>query len=389
MLSSSLHVMETYDLTHETRLTKQARLVLRHGLAERVVIAGRWEPGKPRIERIENSIDFVRIPMLRGSSYRILEPLRRWDAGRRLFNLAREIRPHLIDCHNLSALGWCVRVRRLLGSPLVYVPHELETERNGLSGLRKSAEKRAERRLISHCDAVVVVSDSIADWYAHEYRMKRPIVVRNVPEIKGEKPEPNLRLWRDKFLIPDSHLVFIYQGGLFRGRRIEQLLRVFARAKADRHIVFMGYGELRGEVEAAAKSRSNVHFAPPVKMDQVLQHTAGADVGLVGVANVCLSYFYSLPNKLFEFLMAGIPSLMPEYPEMALVAKGSGCGWVVGEKDEEWVAAINALSPEDVAHGKRAARAASANFTWGSEAEKLLTTYRRLMGPASLADKGL
>lgn len=387
MPTTVLHVMETSDLVHETRMRKQATVVLSNGLADRVVLAGRLLPGQPRWEQVAANFEFVRIPMLRGSRYRILTPFRRWDAGRRLVQAARDIRPAMVDCHHLCTLEWCVKMKRALGIPLVYVPHELETERNGLRGLRQKLDRWAERRFIRECDAVVVVCDSIADWYAKQYGIARPVVVRNVPEVKGERPAPNPRLWRERFNIPDDHVIFIYQGGLFRGRRIEQLLRVFARAKPDRHVVFMGYGERQSTVEDAARQHANIHYAPAVKPDEVLLHTAGADVGLVGVANVCLSYYFSLPNKLFEFMLAGIPALMPAYPEMVRATAGSGSGWVVGENDEDWLAAINGLTLEQVAAGKRAAHVAGGRLSWQDEAAKLTAVYRRVQAISPLPSR--
>jgi glycosyltransferase involved in cell wall biosynthesis len=157
------------------------------------------------------------------------------------------------------------------------------------------------------------------------------------------------------------------------------LLRVFAQARPDRHIVFMGYGQMQAEVEQAAASHGNIHYAPAVKPEEVLRHTAGADVGLVGVENVCLSYYYSLPNKLFEFLLAGIPALLPNYPEMVRLTEGSGAGWVVGEQDADWLTAINVLTAGQVQAGKQAARRTATTLSWQTEADKLSAVYRRLL----------
>ncbi len=313
----------------------------------------------------------------RGKAFALLKLL---ETRQKFAGALRRFRPDLIHCHSLSPLWASVIAKSRTGARLLYDAHELETERNGLRGLAKTVDKWIERRLIRTCDAVVVVCDSIADWYEKEYGIERPVVVKNVPELQGGRPEPNHRLWRDRFGIPADHLVFIYQGGLFRGRRIEQLLRVFSQVKTDRHVVFMGYGEMWSMIDKASRTRPNIHCAPAVKPEEVLRHTAGADVGLVGVANVCLSYYYSLPNKLFEFLMAGIPALMPEYPEMVRLTLGSGCGWVVGEEDAHWVAAVDGLGNDQIADGKLCASALGARLSWQEEADKLIALYGRLLG---------
>ena len=130
-----------------------------------------------------------------------------------------------------------------------------------------------------------------------------------MPDTPAGPVPKKTAILRSELGIPDGDLVFLYQGGLFRARRIEQLLRVFSRAAKDRHVVFMGYGELERMVRSAAATNYNIHFRPAVSPHEVLA-LAGADVGLVGVENVCLSYYYSLPNKFFEeSLLAGVPVL--------------------------------------------------------------------------------
>lgn len=299
------------------------------------------------------------------------------DWSRRVYRALQGEKITYVNSHSLAVLPLAALLKHRHGSRLIYDTHELETEVSTARGPVRWLYKLLERFFIGSADQVVVVSESIADWYEQEYGIARPVVVRNVPEVSGARPEANPGLWRERFGIPADHLVFIYQGGLFKGRRIEQLLRVFAEAKPDRHIVFMGYGQLQPEVELAAARHRNIHFAPAVKPDEVLRHTAGADVGLVGVENICLSYYYSLPNKLFEFLLAGIPALMPAYPEMVRLTEGSGSGWVVGEDDAQWRQAINALTHEQVAAGKLAARRTGESLSWQTEASQLVEIYTR------------
>lgn len=351
------------------------------GLVDEVVVAAKWEPGLLVHDKLSPNVRVVRIKMhsLELPKRRPYQVIKYLEWRRALLALAAEIKPKIVVAHSLGPLAACVSVKRRLGARLLYDAHELETERNGLGGVAKILDKWVERRLIRHCDAVTVVCDSIADWYERRYHRGRPVVVRNVPEVKGGRPDPNPHLWRGRFGIPADHLIFIYQGGLFRGRRIEQLLRVFAQAKPNRHIVFMGYGEMRMEVENAAIQFPNIHYLPAVKPDEVLRHTAGADVGLVGVENICLSYYYSLPNKLFEFLLAGLPSLMPNFPEMVRLTAGSGCGWVVTEDDAAWLEAVNALTPEQIAAGKAAARKAGAELSWQREAARFNDVCRKLI----------
>jgi glycosyltransferase involved in cell wall biosynthesis len=286
----------------------------------------------------------------------------------------------LVHCHGLVTLAAGVRVSRSCGAPLLYDVHELETEANGLGGLRQRVYKAAERRLIRRADAVLAVSDSIADWYAREYGIERPTVVRNVP-VRPEGPPPGRsQILRATAGIPEGELIFLYAGGLFQGRRVEQFLRVFSRVSEDRHVVFMGYGELEGMVRSAAVMRRNIHFLPAVPATEVVRHAAGADVGLMGVENVCLSYYYSLPNKLFECLLAGVPVVAGDWPEIRRVIEADGCGWVVGETDEDWRRFVSGVSGEEIQRRREGALRARMRYSWQNEEATLVGVYRRLLG---------
>jgi glycosyltransferase involved in cell wall biosynthesis len=373
-----LHIFLT-TAKQESRFLREAASLLKSGLCRQVQLAAKWEPGLPEHEELEPGVKVWRVKLRtlglpKSLPWQFLKHAE-WKA--RIVRHAREVLPNLLVAHSLGALSTAVACKRKTGAPLIYDAHELETERNGLHGFRQTLNRWAERRLIRECDGVMVVSDSIADWYARTYRIARPTVVRNIPEVRGDPPAPDPRLWRDHFGIPEEHIIFIYQGGLFRGRRIEQLLRVFGRAKADRHVVFMGYGELEGLVRQASGRHTNIHYVPAVAPDEVLRHTAGADVGLVGVENICLSYYYCLPNKLLEYLLAGLPALMPDYPEMRKVMKTTGCGWPVSDSDRDWLAAVDGLDWAAVNVAKKQARSAAVSLSWSDEEAKFLQIVRR------------
>jgi len=376
----NLHLFET-PATHETRFLKGAFAVLGAGLAEEVVLLARQPGDLPSDEHPTDCVRVVRLPLNTRvlPANKLLALIKIAEAQWRFFRAAVRIRPQSVHCHSLSPLPAAVWAARRLGVPLVYDAHELETERNGLRGLKQKVDRWVERRLIRYCDAVIVVSDSIADWYARAYRIERPAVVRNIPDVRNQTSPEDRGILRRRFGIKDEALVFLYQGGLFVGRRIEQLLRVFAQAGPTRHVVFMGYGELEGLVREAAAQYSNIHFLPAVPPGDVLRHTVGADVGLVGVENICLSYFYCLPNKFFEYLLAGVPVLANDWPEMGKVVREQGCGWLVGEGEADWLAVVQRLRRAEVEAARTRAREAARHFSWENEEKVLLSVYRRLL----------
>jgi glycosyltransferase involved in cell wall biosynthesis len=284
-----------------------------------------------------------------------------------------------INVHGLSTLAVGVTLKRHHHCRLVYDTHELESKALAIRGARRLYAARLERALIRYCDAVTCVSDGIADWYANEYGIARPLVVRNVPDRRLQDTSQSVVSLRDRCGIPSDALVFLYTGRISTGRQVECFLKVFMRLPSDRHLVFLGRGELQELVRKTSANHANIHFLPAVPPGEVLAYAAQADVGLVGVENRCLSYYLSLPNKLFECLAAGVPVIIPDFPELRRIVDSYGCGWKWSGEANELVALIEELSPDQVNIKRQLAQAAGRELCWEKEETELLRLYHRLL----------
>jgi len=358
---------------------KQAQSILRAGLADEVILFGRSKKPEPLDQRTGNGIRLLRFDSRMDflPKFKLFGCLKYGEFIYRQVSIARRIRPSFIQCHSISSLPAAVLARSICRRPMVYDARELETECNGLKGVNQAFVRKVERALIPRCDAVLCVSDSIADWYAREYHIPRPFVVRNVPDTRGQPEVANSDVLRQRFRIPGDAVIFIYSGALGLGRRVEQMIRIFRTVRQDRHLVFMGFGPLEGLVKEASASHPNIHFLPAVPPSEVLGLVAGANVGIVGVENNSLSYHLSLPNKLFEYLLSGIPFLAPDFPEMRRVLDTHHCGWVVGEADDQWRERIEALDKEQTLATRERVLAARNAFSWENEEKCLLEAYRQ------------
>lgn len=374
----NLHLY-TSALRNDSRFVKQARSLRKAGMAQEVILLGRTNKAEPLDEVIEPGIRLVRFRAQLGflPKFKPFGCLKYGEFVFRQAMFAWRARPSIIHCHSVSSLPAGVLARFLVQCPMIYDARELETESNGLRGVNQVFVRRVERSLIRFCDAVLCVSDSIADWYAREYRIAPPFVVRNISDTEAQSPSANQDVLRRKFQIPAKAPLFIYSGALTVGRRVEQMIRVFKAVGLDRHLVFMGFGPLEPLVQDAAAHCPNIHFLPAVAPAAVLEHVAGADVGIVGVENNCLSYRLSLPNKLFEYLMAGVPFLAPDYPEMRRMVDSHQCGWVVDEQEKDWIAAVLGLNRSRVEEKKQLVDAARKCFSWQTEEKQLLSAYRQ------------
>jgi len=285
----------------------------------------------------------------------------------------------IVHGHGLPSLLPTLLVRGRSDTAVLYDAHELESRKSSLRGIRRRIAAWAEHRFIRRADAVVVVSDLIADWYASEYGIDRPLVVRNVPAGRPSVGKiPAFDTFRRRFNIPDGDVIFLYQGALSRQRAVLRFIDVFRRADAGRHMVFMGFGPLEDAVRTAARECTNIHYMPAVAPGEVLQCTVGADVGVCGMGDRSLSYRYSLPNKFFEYLMAGLPVLIGDRPEQAQFLNRYECGWQVDGDDSDFVKLVNSIDTAAVGRRAEGAREAAGSLSWQKEVGALLKAYEQI-----------
>jgi glycosyltransferase involved in cell wall biosynthesis len=383
---TNVHLVSNHCV-YASRVFKQTA-ALAGSVFDRVDIsADAWDvPGRyPDVEQLDERRELWRLTTVRsnalprGGVFGIVKRAER--IGRRIWHY-RKRRVTVVTAHSIAALQRGTILKRLWQAKLVYDAHELETETNGLEKSLQHRFRKLEASLIRQCDAVVCVSPRIADWYADTYGITKPTIVRNIPDVDQQSTSLQAAGVRERLGIPPEATVFIYQGGLFRGRRIEQLLRVFQGLGRDRQLLLMGYGELESRVRAAAEVSPNIHFLEAAPPHEVLSITKCADVGIVGMERVSLSNYYSLPNKFFEYLLAGLPVIVPDFPEMAEVIRSSGAGWIAGEADDDWRQAIEVAGTIDRNRAVQRVEPLRRTLCWSNEAETLRGLYRKVIGKA-------
>jgi glycosyltransferase involved in cell wall biosynthesis len=388
-----VHLMDIDQHKTNSRFLKEAHSVLKAGLADRVVICSVSERIWPEYERIGEAIEAYRFHLLPGSRFRWAQRLRYELASRRLLAFVAALQPSLIVSRMVSTLPNAVRLKRRLGVPLVYAPHELETRRMGVDAAVLELDAAIERRAMDCVDAVVTVSPSIADWYQREYGVDSPLVVRNVPDAAAEASSARPPDLRRAAGVDDDAILFLYLGVLGRGRRIDQLLELFGllakRGQKNKHLAFVGYGPMERDIRSAALASPNIHLLDAVPSNIVVDLAAQADVGIVGVENRCLSYYFSLPNKLFEYTAAGLPVLAPDFPDIAKVVRQLGVGWLVADDPTAWLEQVSALAVEDVRAAKQQAHSLRDRFAWQQEVQPLLERYRGLIPGQQPTGSGL
>lgn len=379
-------------MVSESRLSKEARYTVKNNVFDRVVVLGLWSDGLPRYEKGEDLLEIRRAVTMIKKYKSIFKfgwmlPLRKIMAAMgfleyffQALKVSFLLGPTHISCHNLQLLPFAWLVGKFVGAELVYVPHELETQRAGLSEGAKKISAWIENLWIRKCKAIVVVCEPIAQWYRNQYRIDNVYVVRNLPESKNviiNRTSDNN--FRNKYGVPDDALIFIYQGLIGRERGALQLLEAFSRLPQGKkhHLVLMGYSE--GDFDSVIKSYENafdnIHYHPAVPMAEIISYTSSADVGVfVLCGGIPLSYAWSLPNKFYEYLHAQLPVIVSSNLEYltSLVAEQK-IGWITSP--DGFSGMIGDIAREDIEGKKGNIKNYSKECVWEADAVVFKKVY--------------
>lgn len=367
------------DLIHESRIMKETKSISSLDIFDKIYICGVGGPGLEVHEQWDSKREAWRINLLLtklplGPVKNIVKIIE-WTV--RVLFMFKQYPIIVVNCHSLTSLPIGMLFKICKRSKIIYNTHELETETNGMTLFRKVFSKMQESLLIRYVDRIIVVNDSIAKWYQTKYRIQKIYVVRNFPYLLHSETL-NSHSLRNKFNVPDGDILYIHHGALGKGRGIEIILKAFAQSNNNKHIIMMGYGELASLVKQYANDYKNIHFNQAVKPQEVISYISDADVGLSLFENTCLSYYYSLPNKVFEYIAGGLPVIVSDFPEMANIVDENNCGWKITPGVRTLTELIESISINDINHKKASILECKDKFVWDNEENTLLAVYNDL-----------
>lgn len=247
-----------------------------------------------------------------------------------------------------------------------------------LAGLRNKPKTQAlirilEKFFIKKVDVVFVTGDGDAEFLQDYYGINNTVVIRNLPLFKNPTDAKDFR----KLLnIPKSNTILLYQGVILEGRGFEPLLKAMSKIH-NCNLIVLGTGIFQEKYENLASELDigdRVHFLGNIDQSKLINYTAGADIGVALIENISKSYYYALPNKLFEYIMAGLPVLTSDLPQMKKIVETFSVGKVASLEngnDLEKVLTEMISDKDKIEKFKKATINASSELNWQKEFEKV------------------
>jgi glycosyltransferase involved in cell wall biosynthesis len=274
----------------------------------------------------------------------------------------------VISSIDLDTLLACTMAAKIRSKKLVFDAHEYYTEVPEVTHRKmiKSIWETVARVCIPHVDAAYTVGESLAEIFTSAYG-KKFYVIRNVPYL-SDQPIGN----------PTSQRIILYQGDLNEGRGLEELIEAMKTVDADCWIVGDGLlmDKLR-DLVLHADVENKVKFLGYVRPEQLKELTHQATIGINLLQNKGLSYYYSLANKFFDYMHAGVPQLCAPFPEYERINKEYQVALLCECNVDAIENTLKSLLQDASLYEKLQSNTIKASqvYTWQKEEQKLMKIY--------------
>ena len=318
--------------------------------------------------KMERSYSFSRIT-LKSQILRYAYLEFQWKLYREL--LKKADKNTILLSNDLDTLLPNYLISKKLGIPLVFDSHEIFTEMPSLKGrFTQKIWRKLEQSIVPKIQYMMTASESYADWFAKTYHINRPITVQNFP-LKIDNPQQYSDINFPK--------IILYQGVINPSRGLDKIISAMNTIE-DAELWIAGDGPKKIEFEALTKNLGldkKVKFLGKLLPKDLREVTKKADVGLSIEENNGLSYYYSMPNKVSDYIQARIPVIVSDFPEMKKVIDRFQAGEKI-QDHSELAEKIKIVLKNGKLFYKDALNKAAAELCWKKEGPKLLQLFKKV-----------
>lgn len=297
-----------------------------------------------------------------------------WD----IYALASRQKADLWLGNDWTSLPIIARIAGEQGVPYVYDTHEFAAEEFNERKLWRYTQRpirlETERRFIRDAAVVTTVSTGIAERLQTIHGLpEKPQAVRSTPAYQKVPTR-----------VTGERIRVLYHGAVWHHRGLEECIRSVALWRPEYDFTIRGpvSDDYRQSLEAEidkAGVRGRVEIVPPVPMTRLVQEASAFDVGLFALPGHSLHNEYALPNKFFEYTMAGLALCVSDLPEMAALVRQYHHGKTFhGVAPDVIAAAVNGLTRTKIDEMKQNALKAAQDLSWEEERMRMLRAYDAL-----------
>jgi len=285
---------------------------------------------------------------------------------------------HANDLNTLPQAIVCSKLR-LKPKPLIYDSHEVQSDRTGYN---PKTIKRIESFMLKFVDQMIVENHTRAKYNEDIYGFY-PKTLYNYSEKYNIEEKPQINLHK-KIGINEDEKILLYQGGLQQGRGLELLIEAMDEIE-EGHLLFIGGGKLTQplkEQAEASKQAYRIHFLDKVPFQELPSYTREAYLGFQVLQNICFNHYSASSNKLFEYMMAHVPVISCDFPEIKKVVEETNTGLVVDSHNASEIAnTVNQLVKDTSLRNQLSENTKQAKeiYNWNNEKSKLLEVYNQFV----------
>lgn len=290
-----------------------------------------------------------------------------------------EYRPDLVLAHDYFTTDIALDIGKCGAVPVVVDCHEYALGQyvHDPSWLKwhQPVVRALQDYLYSRVDGITCVCQGIADRISQDHQLRRPVrAVRSVPFYVSQPFRPT-----------GDVITVLYHGEVFPTRALHVAVRSMRLWRTEFRLVLRGYSDpayvaqlWQMATEFGVEDR--LEILPPVPFDQIVPAANEADVGYFVHLDTSPQRRFALPNKFFEYMMAGLALVVSDLPEMARLVREYELGALVPECEEESIArVINSLDRKSIDAMKRHSLSAAKELNWDAEKERMMSLYREVL----------
>jgi glycosyltransferase involved in cell wall biosynthesis len=255
----------------------------------------------------------------------------------RLFFRLLFTKADLLFANDLDTLWPNYTVSKLKDVPLIYDSHELFCDVPELLDrpIKRKIWQALERRIIPKLKNCITVNNSLASILS-QYGVKFE-VIRNI----SEPPKVFLPKTRRELGLPEDKKIVLLQGaGINIQRGAEELMDAMIHLE-NALLLIIGSGDVWPVLQEKSKNASlknKVRLIEKIQKSELLHYTFNADLGVSIDKNTNPNYYNSLPNKIFDYLQAGVPILASDLPEIRNIICQYDAGWFIDSHEPAHIA---------------------------------------------------